>query len=106
MAEASSILGVTAATLRQQIKHGSLKATKRGRDWFVTAREVERYRRESRRGPSLKIRTMPTRFMDMDGTSTTGVIYQAIDATGDVVYANAEGHRVSEWIETRRKGTK
>lgn len=47
--EAAALLGVTAATLRQQIARGHLKATKRGRDWFVSAREVERYRRESLR---------------------------------------------------------
>jgi len=48
--EAAAILGVTAATLRQQIANGKLRATKRGRDWWVTSREVERYRQESRRG--------------------------------------------------------
>jgi excisionase family DNA binding protein len=47
--EAAALLGVTAATLRQQIANGKLKATKRGRDWWVTPREVERYRLESRR---------------------------------------------------------
>ena len=45
--EAAAILGVTAATLRQQIAAGRLRATKRGRDWRVTRGEVERYRRES-----------------------------------------------------------
>jgi excisionase family DNA binding protein len=48
--EAASILGVTAATLRQQIANGKLRAVKQGRDWSVTPREVERYRRESARG--------------------------------------------------------
>ena len=47
--EAAASLGVTPATLRQQIANGKLRAVKRGRDWGVTAREVERYRRESRR---------------------------------------------------------
>lgn len=47
--EAAASLGVTAATLRQQIANGRLKARKVGRDWQVTAREVERYRAESRR---------------------------------------------------------
>lgn len=46
---AAAILGVTAATLRQQIANGKLRATKRGRDWWVTPREVARYQRESRR---------------------------------------------------------
>jgi hypothetical protein len=38
---------VTAATLRQQIANGKLRAEKRGRDWHVTPKEVERYRKES-----------------------------------------------------------
>ena len=48
--EAAAILGVTAATLRQQIANGKLRALKRGRDWWVTRREVERYRATSKRG--------------------------------------------------------
>ncbi len=48
--EAAALLGVTAATLRQQISNGKLRATKRGRDWWVTSREVARYQRENRRG--------------------------------------------------------
>lgn len=47
--EAAASLGVTAATLRQQIAKGRLRARKVGRDWHVTAREVERYRTENRR---------------------------------------------------------
>jgi excisionase family DNA binding protein len=48
--EAAASLGVSPANLRQAIARGSLKATKAGRDWFVTPREVERYRAENRRG--------------------------------------------------------
>lgn len=48
--EAAALLGVTPATLRQQIANGKLRATKRGRDWWVTTREVERYRTNSQRG--------------------------------------------------------
>ena len=48
--EAAASLGVTTATLRQQIANGKLRARKVGRDWSVTPGEVERYRRESRRG--------------------------------------------------------
>ena len=50
LVEAAALLGVTAATLRQQIANGKLRATKRGRDWWVTRGEVARYGRESRRG--------------------------------------------------------
>ena len=49
LTQAATLLGVTAATLRQQIANGRIKARKVGRDWTVTEREVERYRRESRR---------------------------------------------------------
>ena len=45
--EAAERLGVVAATLRQQIANGKLRATKRGRDWWVTPAEVERYRQQS-----------------------------------------------------------
>jgi excisionase family DNA binding protein len=47
--EAAALLGVTAATLRQQIANGKLRARKVGRDWTVSSREVERYRRDSLR---------------------------------------------------------
>ena len=49
LTQAAALLGVTAASLRQQIPNGKVKARKVGRDWTVTEREVERYRRESRR---------------------------------------------------------
>ena len=47
--EAAASLGVSPETLRSQIRNGKLRAEKRGRDWHVTPKEVERYRRESRR---------------------------------------------------------
>lgn len=47
--EAAELLGVTPDNLRGAIARGSLKARKMGRDWFVTAAEVERYRKEHRR---------------------------------------------------------
>lgn len=47
LVEAAAILGVTPATLRQQIARGKLRAMKRGRDWWVTKGELERYRRDS-----------------------------------------------------------
>ena len=49
LTEAAAVLGVSTANLRQQIAKGKLKAVKRGRDWWVTPKEVERYARENRR---------------------------------------------------------
>jgi excisionase family DNA binding protein len=49
LTEAAALLGVTAATLRQQIANGRLRATKKGRDWWVTKGEVARYGQENRR---------------------------------------------------------
>jgi excisionase family DNA binding protein len=49
LTEAAVILGVQPDTLRRQIHLGKLKARKVGRDWTVTAGEVERYRQESKR---------------------------------------------------------
>ena len=48
--EAAAMLGVTPDNLRGAIKRGVLKADKHGRDWWVSVGEVERYRRENRRG--------------------------------------------------------
>jgi excisionase family DNA binding protein len=47
LTEAGASLGLSPATLRVQIRNGKLRATKTGRDWHVTPREVERYRAES-----------------------------------------------------------
>lgn len=47
LTEAAQMLGLSPATLRSQVRHGALKATKRGRDWHVTPREVRRYREQS-----------------------------------------------------------
>lgn len=47
--EAAHALGVTDANLRQAIARGSLKATKIGRDWHVTAAEVTRYQQQNLR---------------------------------------------------------
>ena len=48
--EAAAILNTTPDNLRGAIKRGSLKAVKHGRDWWVDAKEVERYRLENLRG--------------------------------------------------------
>lgn len=47
--EAAASLGVAPSTLRHQIKNGKLAARKVSRDWYVTAEEVERYRKENRK---------------------------------------------------------
>lgn len=57
--EAAESLGVVPATLRQQIRHGRLRARKMGRDWYVSEDEVERYRRESRRSKDYAIEVVP-----------------------------------------------
>lgn len=44
LAEAAETLGITTKTLTAQIRAGKFKATKRGRDWMTTEKEVERYR--------------------------------------------------------------
>ena len=49
LTEAAEVLGIEPGTLRVQIHKGKLKARKVGRDWTVTPKEVERYRRESKR---------------------------------------------------------
>jgi excisionase family DNA binding protein len=45
--EAATRLGITADTLRAQIRRGRLRATKLGRDWLVEVAEVARYERVS-----------------------------------------------------------
>jgi excisionase family DNA binding protein len=47
--EAAASLGVSASTLRVQLHKGKLRGTKVGPVWVLTPKEVERYRRESRR---------------------------------------------------------
>ena len=49
LAEAAELLGLDPGSLRNQIANGKLRGKKIGRDWHVTPREVERYRRESKR---------------------------------------------------------
>ncbi len=47
--EAAAIIGTSPDNLRQGIARGSLKATKRGRDWFVEPEEAARYRADNAR---------------------------------------------------------
>ncbi len=47
LGEASALLGVSATTLRHQVKHGRLAARLFGKTWITTKHEVERYRSEN-----------------------------------------------------------
>jgi excisionase family DNA binding protein len=47
LAQAGALLGVSPATLRNQVHNGRLRARLIGKTWVVTPREVERYRAES-----------------------------------------------------------
>jgi hypothetical protein len=47
--EAAKIAGLRPVTLRVQVFNGRLKAEKRGRDWWVTRKELERYMAEQQR---------------------------------------------------------
>ena len=56
LAEAAKLLGVSADYLRVAANRGVLKAEKVGRDWLVTPKAVEAYRKTSlgqvgKRGP-------------------------------------------------------
>lgn len=47
--EAAALLGLSPKTLYMQIRVGKMRATRRGGALFITKREIERYRRESKR---------------------------------------------------------
>ena len=55
--EAAESLGLSSTTLRVQIRNGNLRGKKVGPVWVLTPKEVERYRRESRR---MEIQTVLT----------------------------------------------
>lgn len=46
--EAAARLALSHESVRRYINRGLLKAEKRGRDWFIDAAEVERFKRERR----------------------------------------------------------
>ncbi len=48
--EAARMLGLAPSTLRLQAKKGKLNAVKVSAFWFIRVEEVERYRRENKRG--------------------------------------------------------
>lgn len=47
--EAAPLLGISPGSMRTFIKRGLIVATKRGRDWFITQDEIDRYNRERRK---------------------------------------------------------
>lgn len=46
--EAAGQLGCTPDHIRLLIRRGDLTATKRGRDWFLASREIEKYQKNKR----------------------------------------------------------
>lgn len=46
--EVAAALGMTDRAVRAHIKRGNIKATMHGRDWGITAEEVERFKVERR----------------------------------------------------------
>lgn len=47
--EAAAELGVSASTLRHQIKNRKLRAHKMGRSWYIAPAEAARYGRDHKR---------------------------------------------------------
>ncbi len=46
--EAAALLGVQPKTISRYIKRGLIAAEKRGRDYFITQEEIERFKAERR----------------------------------------------------------
>jgi excisionase family DNA binding protein len=44
--ETHKLTGIKPETLRQRIRRGKLQATKRGRDWYISDKELERLKKE------------------------------------------------------------
>lgn len=44
LVEAAKTLGITPDSLRQAIARGTLKASKRGRDWWVTEKQLKQWK--------------------------------------------------------------
>jgi excisionase family DNA binding protein len=69
LVEAAEHLGVAPATLRHQIRNGSLEATKVGRDWAVDEDAVRRYSEISLGKPGRRPRGQPRRREPTDQLS-------------------------------------
>jgi len=48
-AEAATVLGVKRDTIKQYIRRNLIPATKRGRDWFISSSELEKFKRNRRK---------------------------------------------------------
>jgi excisionase family DNA binding protein len=46
--EAAAVLGLKLRTVQAHIAAGNLRAVKIGRDYFITPKEIERFKREKR----------------------------------------------------------
>lgn len=44
LAQAAEQLNLSTSTLRHQIRNGAFEASKLGRDWVTTQKEIDRYR--------------------------------------------------------------
>ena len=64
--EAATALGLKPVTIRAAIANGSLKATKRGRDWHITSAAVAAYRKGSLGKPG---RPKSSRMTDTEATA-------------------------------------
>ncbi len=65
--EAAAALHITRSWLWQLIKAGTVKAEKRGRDWWIEGAEIERYKRE--RKPAHRPANVATSGTDAPPTS-------------------------------------
>ncbi len=57
--QASERIGVSHETLQKQVKRGVLRAELLGRQWVVTANELQRYAREHKGKPGFAAETHP-----------------------------------------------
>lgn len=81
--EAAAALEVTRAWLWRLIKGGTIKAEKRGRDWWIEDAEVERYKRD-RKPAHRPIKNVSThKPSDMNTERNTNAIDRD-DDSGDI----------------------
>ncbi len=56
--QAAALLGLKPRSVRKFIERGTIKGEKRGRDWFITQDEVDRYNRQRHKpGPRPRLST-------------------------------------------------